>query len=107
MKLVTTCIATAFAVLALAGPATAQNPLVGIAHSKNLVERTLTIDHQTLRVTERTKIFDSAGRPMPLERVQTMADFSATDIVDADQVAYAYEAADSVLVMLRATTLPR
>jgi len=89
----------------LALPAAAEDLPVGIAQSKNLVQRSLTIDDQTFKVTEQTGIFDLAGRPMRLEQVETAADQG--ELVELDRVTYAYEAAGSVLVTLRAVPLPR
>jgi len=101
-----TLLTTAIAALALAGPALAEEDLpIGTADSKNLVQRTVTIDDQSYQVTEQTAIFDLAGRAMPLERVATKADFA--DAVEADRVTYAYDAADRVLVTLRAVKAPR
>jgi len=89
----------------LANPARAEDPPIGIAQSKNLVQRSLTIDDQTFEVTGQTALFDLAGRPMRLEQVETTADQG--DFVELDRVSYAYEAAGSVLLTLRAAPLPR
>jgi hypothetical protein len=91
------------AVLALALGATgagAEDLPVGVANSKNLVEHTVTIDDQTYRVTDATRIVGKDGRRMRLVDVTTEADLGP--IVPLDQVTYAYDPAGDVLVLLRA-----
>jgi len=83
-------------------PAAAQDVNVGIARSKNLVQSTVTIDDQTFKVTDRTRILDRAGRPMAFEAVETQADLGP--IGELDRVTYAYDAANDVLTVLRATS---
>jgi len=78
---------------------------VGTARSKNLVERTVTIDDQTFRVTDSTRIEDREGRPMRLEQVETAAEHGA--LLEIDRVTYAYDAAGDVLELLKARPAPR
>lgn len=108
MKAMKTVIGAALAALWLqVGQAAAEEAdlRVGTARAKNLVERTVTIDDQTFRVTEATRIQDRGGRPMRLEQVQTAADQGA--VVDLDRVSYAYEVDGDVLALLKASPAPR
>jgi hypothetical protein len=89
----------------LALPAAAGDLPIGIADSKNLVQRTVTIDDQTFKVTDRTEIFDLSGLPLRFENVGTAADQGP--IVELDRITYAYDAEGDVLVLLRAVPLPR
>ena len=89
----------------LALPAAAEDLPVGIVQSKNLVQRNLTIDDQVFKVTAQTKIYDVAGRPIRLEQVLTAEEQGA--LVEIDRVTYAYEAAGSVMVQMRAAAVPR
>jgi hypothetical protein len=96
-------ISSVVAALALALGATgagAESLPVGVANSKNLVERTVTIDDQTYRVTDATRILNKNGRRMSLADVTTEADMGP--LVPLDEVTYAYDPAGDVLVLLRA-----
>jgi len=88
-----------------AGPAHAQDLPVGILKSKNVVERTVVIDDQTFRVTDRTEILDLAGRPLRFEALATAAEQGP--LVELDRVTYAYDANGDVLARLQAASVPR
>jgi len=107
MKLFRITLATAVAAFALqVSPARASDDLpIGMAESKNRVQRTLTIDDQVYKVTAKTEIFDLTGQPLPFEQVETAADHD--DGIDLDRVTYAYDAHGDVLVLLRAVRAPR
>lgn len=107
MKSFKTLILAALAAAVFApGTARAESDLpVGVAQAKNLVERTVTIDDQTYRVTGATRITDLEGLPMPLERVETAADHGG--LVRLDAVTYAYDARGGTLAVLKAVALPR
>ena len=103
-KILTVAAAVAFALGA--SPAGAQGDLpIGTAEKKNLVQRTVTIDDQVFKVTAKTEIYDLTGLPIQLERVSTVEELS--EPVDAGRVTYAYDAAGSTLLVLRAMPLPR
>jgi hypothetical protein len=80
--------------------ASAQELPVGLAVSKNLVERTITIDDQVYRVGSDTRLVDRNGKRIQLSQVVTEADLGGR--VDLDQVTYAYDANGSALVLLQA-----
>jgi hypothetical protein len=106
MKGIQIAIAGAVGALLLAAPATwAQSLPVGVARSKNLVERTVTIDDQTYRVTGETRILDRNGAPLRLEEVVTEREMG--DRVVVDQVTYAYDAQGNTLSLLENVVAPR
>jgi hypothetical protein len=109
MKATKTMIGAALAALWLQAMPAAAEPAdslpVGTARSKNLVERTVTIDDQTFRVTAKTRIEDRSGRPMRLEQVRTAQEEG--ELVELDAVTYAYDAAGDVLELLKARPAPR
>jgi len=78
---------------------------VGVLHAKNVVERTVTIDDQKFRVTDRTEIRDLAGRPLRLEQLETAADQGP--LVELDRVTFAYDAHGDALALLKAVPVPR
>jgi len=88
-----------------AQPAAAQDLPLGVLKSKNVVERTVVIDDQTFRVTDRTEILDLAGRPMRFEALSTAAEQGP--LVELDRVTYAYDANGDVLALLQAASVPR
>jgi hypothetical protein len=90
-----------------AGPAAAEQGDLetGVARSKNLANRTITIEDETFRVTGATRILDARGHPVPLEAVTTVDD--AGGLVGLDAVYYAYSARGAELELLRPARPPR
>jgi len=95
------------AALALgAGPAAAEEDLAtGVARSKDLVARTVTLDDRTYRVTGSTRILGADGKPVPLEAVVTVDDAGA--LVALESVFYAYAVRGAELELLRPAQPPR
>ncbi len=87
------------------GSVAAEDLPIGVASSKNLVERTVVIDDQTFQVEGSTRIVDRQGLPMTFEQVKTEEDFGG--LVPLDDVTYAYEANGRSLGLLKAVVSPR